>query len=147
MSHEPGGGVVVDREPKAVVQRFLDEVANGRDLAKIDELLTDDFSLPPDTPGALDRAGLKAVLQYYFNAFPDLHYELKDLLADGDRVVTRLSMTGTHQGDYAGVAGSGKAFEVEEVDIFNVTGGRIEGYRIVWDELSFRRQLGLPLDA
>ena len=127
-----------------VVRRFLDEVANGRDTSAVLDLLTEDFRMPPG-PNGLDRAGLVAVLEYYFTAFPDLHYELEDLVADGDKVVVRVTMTGTHKGDYAGAPGSGKTFAVDEVDIFDVVDGRISGYRIVWDELGFRRQLGLPL--
>jgi steroid delta-isomerase-like uncharacterized protein len=86
-----------------------------------------------------------ARLEYYFTAFPELHYEIEDLVASGDKVVARVVMTGTHEGDYDGAAGSGKTFVVDEVDIFDVVDGRISGYRIVWDELGFRRQLGLPL--
>ena len=127
-----------------VVRRFVEEVANGRNTSVADELLSEDFCLPTGGPG-LDRAGLVAVLEYYFAAFPDLHYELEDLVASGDKVVARALMTGTHEGMYDGVPGSGKPFAVEEVDIFDVVDGRIRGYRIVWDELGFRRQLGLPL--
>jgi predicted ester cyclase len=68
---------------KAVVQRFIDDVANGRDLQRIDELLSDDFSLPIGE-GHVDRDGLRAILTYYFAAFPDLHYEVKLLIGDGD---------------------------------------------------------------
>lgn len=66
-------------------------------------------------------------------------------MAEGDKVVARLAMTGTHEGEYDGAPGSGKTFAVDEVDIFDVVDGRISGYRIVWDELGFRCQLGLPL--
>jgi steroid delta-isomerase-like uncharacterized protein len=131
-------------ENRQVVTRFVESVANGRDLDQMDELLSDDFALPPDTEGALDRQGLKAVLEYYFSAFPDLHYEIEDLVVEGDRVVARLTMSGTHEGDYDSQPGSGKQFAVEEVDLINLRDGRITGYRIVWDELGFRRQLGLP---
>ncbi len=130
---------------KALVLRFVEEVANGRNLDVMDELLSDDFALPPDTDGALDREGLKAVLRYYFRAFPDLHYAVEDLIAEGDTVVTRLTITGTQEGEYDGQPPSGRRVEVDEVDLFEVRDGRIRGYRIVWDELGFRRQLGLPL--
>ena len=129
---------------ESVVRRFIEEVANGRELGVVEELLTEDFRLPPG-PEGLDRDGLVAVLTYYFAAFPDLHYTIQDIVADDDKVVVRLAMTGTHEGDYEGIAGTGKSFAVEEVDIFDVIDERIAGYRIVWDELGFRRQLGLHL--
>ncbi len=139
------GMVMMSNHPNAaVVRRFIEEAANGRNTAVIDELMAEDFRLPPG-PDGLDRAGLVLVLEYYFAAFPDLHYTVEDLVADGDKVVARVAMTGTHQGVYDGTAGTGKSFSVDEVDVFDVIDGRITGYRIVWDELGFRRQLGLRL--
>ncbi len=128
---------------KALVRRFVD-VANAHDVSAVDDILAEEFRLPPGDAG-LDRSGLKAVLQYYFTAFPDLHYRVEDLVGEGDTVVARVRMSGTHEGDYDGQSGTGRHFEVEEVDIFNISNDRIVSYRIVWDELGFRRQLGLPL--
>jgi predicted ester cyclase len=98
-----------EEENGEVVRRFVEEVANGRNLGEMDELLSDDFALPPGTEGALDREGLKAVLQYYFSAFPDLHYTIEDMIVDGDRVVTRLTMSGTHRRGLRRRAGVGQA--------------------------------------
>jgi steroid delta-isomerase-like uncharacterized protein len=128
---------------RALVRRFVD-VVNAHDVSAVDEVLAEEFRLPPGDDG-LDRSGLKAVLQYYFTAFPDLHYSIEDLVSEGDRVVARVRMSGTHEGDYDGQPGTGRHFDVEEVDIFNLSNDRIASYRTVWDELGFRRQLGLPL--
>src|SRR3954451_20630250 len=130
-----------------VVQRFIDEIANGRDLDRIDDFLSDDFYLPVGD-GRVDRDGLKAILSYYFAAFSDLRYEVKDLIADGSLVATRVVMSGTHDGaEYAGQTASGRSFAVAEMDVFTVVDGRITSYEIVWDELNFRRQLGLRRNA
>ena len=129
---------------KAVVRRFV-EAGNNRDLSVAGELLTDDFRLPVGGDEAMDWGGFAAVLEYYFKAFDDLHYSIEDLVADGGKVVCRLRMTGTHTGDYDGHAGTGRTFAVDEVDIHTMVDGRIASYIIVWDELGFRRQLGLPL--
>src|SRR5688500_9774512 len=94
----------------SLVVRFVEEVANRRNLAAIDELLSEDFALPPETDGALDRDGLRAALGYYFAAFPDLHYRVEDVIAEGGRVAVRLTMSGTHQGEYDGRQGTGKRF-------------------------------------
>jgi steroid delta-isomerase-like uncharacterized protein len=138
--------IAVSDKNKAVVLRFVEEVANGRNLDAIDELLSEDFALPPDGSGALSRDGLKGVLTYYFAAFPDLHYTVEEVVAEGDNVVLRVKMRGTQDGEYGGQAPSGRDVEVDEVDLFVVREGLIRGYRIVWDELGFRRQLGLPLE-
>lgn len=88
------------------------------------------------------------MLSYYFAAFPDLRYEVKALIGEGDLVVARVRMVGTHTAaDYSGQAASGRPFAVDEVDTFQVVDGHITTYDIVWDELAFRRQLGLSLDA
>ena len=128
---------------KALVRRFWDEVANAHDTSKIADILADDFRLGGDD--GLNRDGLTAVLNYYFGAFSDLHYTIEDIVAEGDTVMARLVMTGTHDGEYDSQPPTGRKFQVEEVDGFIVTDGRIVSDRIVWDELGFRRQLGLPL--
>ncbi len=129
-------------EHKLLVSRFIAAV-NGRELDALDELLTDDFSIPPDRPDGLSRDGLKSVLKYYIAAFPDLKYEMRDQVAEGDMVVTRSTMQGTHRGTYRDHVGSGKTFAVDEVDIFQIDKGKIAGYRIIWDEMAFEKQLGL----
>ncbi len=128
---------------KALVRRFCDEVANAHDTSKIAEILADDFRL--GGADGLNRDALTSVLTYYFSAFSDLRYTIEDVVAEGDTVIARLVMTGTHDGEYDGHPPTGRKFQVDEVDNFTVRNGRITGYRIVWDELGFRRQLGLPL--
>jgi predicted ester cyclase len=93
----------------------------------------------------IDRDGLKAVLAYYFAAFPHLRYDVEEVVAEGDSFVVQGTMSGTQHGEYDGQPPSGRHVEVDEVDVFLVRDGFIRGYRIVWDELGFRRQLGLPL--
>jgi steroid delta-isomerase-like uncharacterized protein len=132
---------------KLVVRTFIDQVANGRDLGRLPDLLSDDFYLPIGD-SRIDRDGLGAVLSYYYAAFPDQHYDVSEVISEGDTVVARARMIGTHTGvDYAGCAASGRSFAVDEVDTFRIVDGRIASYDIVWDELGFRRELGIPFDA
>jgi len=104
------------------------------------------MTLPCDpTKGPNQSPSLKAVLACYFAAFPDLHYTVREVVAEGDDVVVRSTMSGTQDGEYDGQAPLGRRVEVDEVDLFVVRDRRIRGYRIVWDGLGFRRELGLPL--
>jgi steroid delta-isomerase-like uncharacterized protein len=128
---------------KVVVAQFIKAV-NDQDYGRLDELLTSDFSIPANTPNGLSRDALKNILKYYFSAFPDLHYEVAQLISEGDDMMVHLKMRGSHKGDYQGHPGSGKTFEVNEVEIMRLEDGKIAGYLIVWDEADFRRQLGLP---
>ena len=129
-------------DERALVEQFVKAV-NEQDYDRFDQLLADDFSIPPSTPEGLSRDALKNILTYYFTAFPDLHYEIQQQVAEGDRLMVHLKMRGTHKGDYQGHQGSGKSFEVDEVEIMQIANGKIAGYHIVWDEAGFRRQLGI----
>jgi steroid delta-isomerase-like uncharacterized protein len=123
-----------------VITRFVAAV-NERRFDELDVLLTD-FSIPPDGAG-LSRDALKSVLAYYVSAFPDLHYSIEEIIAEGDRAAVRLTMNGTHTGEYQGHAATGKSFAVDEVDLMRIRDGRISGYRITWDEAGFRQQRGI----
>jgi uncharacterized protein YhfF len=93
---------VVGREPpaaqrnKRLVTRLVDEVWNAGDL----ELLAELWSGP-------SRDEARALHQTLTSAFPDLRTDIEDLIAEGDRVVARLSFRGTHQGEFRGIAPSG----------------------------------------
>ena len=76
-------------------------------------------------------------------AFPDLHVAIEDLIAEGDKVVARNTVTGTHQGEYHGVPPTGKSVTYHEIFIFRFAGGQIAEIWGVVDVYSQLRQLGL----
>jgi len=121
----------VDR--KQTVRRFVDEAVNaGRDEI-IDELFTDDMAgQTREWCGAFRRS------------FPDMHMDLLELVAEGDRVVARFACSATHSGDWRGHAPSGRRFEgVDEVYFFTFAGDRISAVWGIEDTLERFRQLGL----
>src|SRR5215471_20278265 len=81
---------------KAVVRRFYEEVMNQKKRAVLDEVfdlnVVDHFA-PPGTPGGLE--GARQTLGMFLSAFPDLHFTVEDLIAEGDKVVARATMSGT----------------------------------------------------
>ena len=88
---------------KAVVRRFVEEVQNKKNMDLFDELNAPDFvnlSAPPGMP--TDREGGKMFLGGFLSAFPDSQVTIDDMIAEGDRVVTKKTFTGTHTGDFAG---------------------------------------------
>lgn len=127
---------------RALIDAFV-EAVNRKDVDALDGFLTDDFSIPPGDSSGMSAAVLKEVLKYYYRAFPDLRYAVAQVICEGDAAAVHLHMTGTHRGEYQGVAGNGTRFAVEEVDLMKFRDGKIAGYRIIWDEIGFRRQLGL----
>ena len=75
--------------------------------------------------------------------FPDLQITIEDLIEEGDKVVTRNRVTGTHQGEYMGIPATGKSVTYNEIFIFRFTGGRIAETWGVVDAFSQMKQLGV----
>jgi steroid delta-isomerase-like uncharacterized protein len=132
---------------KAIFKRFHD-VTNTGDAeiiaATIDEIVDPDVlirtPLPAKTTGA---QALKEVFARLHAAFPDLHVTVEDLIAEGDKVAGRNSVTGTHRGEYMGVAPTGKTVTYNEIFIFRFAAGRISETWGVVDLFSQMKQLGL----
>jgi predicted ester cyclase len=81
-------------------------------------------------------------------AFPDLHVAVEDLVAEGDRLVSRNVVTGTHQGEYMGLSPTGRSVAYDEIFILRFVNGRIAETWGVVDVLSQMRQLGaIPAGA
>lgn len=124
--------------------RYFNEVWNRGNVTALDQLLAPSYinhtpSTPNPSPGP---EGLKPIVLAMRSAFPDLHYEIKDLIATEDKVVMRVVMTGTHRGDLFGLPATGKKVSVEQINIEHLRDGRIVEHWRVTDELTLMRQLG-----
>lgn len=78
----------------------------------------------------------------YRSAFPDLKVEFEEQVAEGDRVAGRVSITGTHRGEFAGIAPSGKEMRIEGFNLMKIRGGKIVEVRGMSDQLRMMRQIG-----
>lgn len=118
---------------KQTVRRFVDEAVNGGRDEVIDELFTDDMA-----------GRVREWFGAFRGSFPDLHMELVELVAEGDRVVARFACSATHLGDWRGHPPTGRRFErVDEVYFFKFADERISTVWGVEDTLDRFRQLGL----
>jgi steroid delta-isomerase-like uncharacterized protein len=131
---------------KAAFRRFHD-AANSGDaelLAKtIDEIFMPDVILRTPLPvQATGAQAIKEVFARLHRAFPDLHVTVEDLIEEGDKVVGRNSVRGTHQGEYMGLPPTGKPVSYNEIIIFRFADGRIAETWGVVDVLAQLRQLG-----
>jgi steroid delta-isomerase-like uncharacterized protein len=131
---------------KATFSR-LHEAMNGGDaevIAKtIDE--TVDPNLLFHAPVPSDVTGLQAFKQVWvtlLRAFPDLHVAVQDVVAEGDKVVYRNTVTGTHHGEYRGLQPTGRSVTYNEIFIIRFADGRIAEIWGVVDVLAQLRQLG-----
>jgi steroid delta-isomerase-like uncharacterized protein len=123
--------------------RFMEEVINKGNVAAIDQLAAPNFvdhSAPPGVPA--DREGAKIFVTAFRTAFPDLHYTLKDSIAEGDKVVQRATAHGTMKGDFQGMPASGKSATWEEIHITRFADGKAIEHWAVVDQLSMLAQLG-----
>ena len=129
---------------KASVRRFYDEVFNKKNRAAIDEFIDPnhvDHAAPPGTPGGLE--GAKQTLTMYLTAFPDLYFTVEDIIAEGDKVVTRLTARGTQQGEFMGIPPTGKKATVKAIDINRIVGGKSIEHWLEMDTLGLMQQLGV----
>ena len=118
---------------KQTVRRFVDEAVNGGRDEVIDELFTQDMA-----------ARAREWFGAFRGSFPDMHMELLELIAEGDRVVARFACSATHLGEWRGHAPTGRRFErIDEVYFFTFAGDRIAAAWGIEDTLERFRQLGL----
>lgn len=131
------------QQNKAIVRRSYEEVFNAGDLDVVDELVSTDFVA--HTPSG-DIQGATQMKQYVMTlraAFPDLRITIEDQIAEGDKVVTRWSATGTHTGPFQGIPPTGKRGHMTGVDIDYVIDGKtVECWNLA-DNLSLLQQLGV----
>ena len=138
---------------KAIARRYFDEFCNGRKLEIADEIFTrDHLHHDPAMPGVLPGPeGMKQAIGVYHRGFPDAHWQIDDMLATDDTVVTRWTGSGTHTNELAGnppIAPTGKKATVMGIMLMRIVGGKIAESWDVWDTLGMLRQLGaIPTPA
>jgi steroid delta-isomerase-like uncharacterized protein len=126
-----------------VVQRFLEEVINQGRLEQADEIVAEDFVELDPLPGQRQgREGLKEVIGMLRAAFPDMHWVVDEMIAEGEKVVTRFTWTGTQQGTFMGIPATGRSVVVKGVVIDRIVGGMMTDSRILMDTMGMMQQLG-----
>lgn len=130
---------------KTTVQRLFEGV-NKKNLAIFDEVMAADFvshAVPPGMPP--NRESHKSALNLLFSAFPDYHVTIEDMIAEGDKVMARLTVEGTHKGDFFGIPPTGKHVTWAAVDIFRFADGKLVEYWLSTDSLGLLQQLRVNL--
>jgi steroid delta-isomerase-like uncharacterized protein len=133
-------------ENKNKVRRLLEEAFGQGKVEVIDEVLHSDFVCydPNSESGEIrGEETIKAEIEYFRNAVPDLTYTVENQLAEGDKVVTRYTARGTHQGEFFGVAPTGKRIEMSgiQIDRFDESGKMVEEWP-EYDLLGAMQQMG-----
>ncbi len=130
---------------KTLMRRFIEEVFNKKKLTALDELIASNHidhsaaaaSLPVGPEGSRQAIGMM------LTGFPDLHVTVEDMIAEGDKVVVRLTMRGTQQGAFGSIPPTGKQVAVSTIDIVRIEGGKIAEEWGIDDMLGMLQQLGI----
>jgi steroid delta-isomerase-like uncharacterized protein len=120
---------------KALVTRLFSDVLNRAAPSAINEIVAENYSeqepFPGQTPG---RAGVAERLAALFAVFPDVHYELQDLIAEDNKIVARWTMHGTQRAPFLGVPVTNQEITITGMDIYIIEDNQIVSH---WDEVNF----------
>jgi steroid delta-isomerase-like uncharacterized protein len=140
---------MTSEQNKALYRHFVDQVINNGKYDEIPDLYTADYvdhNSPPGAPGGFD--GVRAVFAMFRGAFPDVHFNIDEMVSEGDRVATRVTGHGTNTGSFMGMPPSGKEATWGSKGIFRVADGKIAEHWGMPDLLALLGQIGaLPPEA
>jgi len=126
-----------EKRNKALVESFIEEIFNKHNLSAIEKYLN-----PTARKG---NEGFKQFLSAFFNAFPDWHANLEQIVAENNLVVIFLNGSGTHQGEFQGMPPTHKPVKIRSADLYRIINGIIVEHRDVVDQLNLLRQTGTTL--
>ncbi len=129
-------------ENKALVRRLVEEFWNQGNTAAADELMTADAPIILPGRGQVSKENFKAFAVTLRGAFPDWHTTLEEMIAEDDQVAERWTGRGTHQGEFQGIAPTGRQVTVPGFVFYRVASGKITEFRGLFDGLSMLQQLG-----
>jgi C-1 hydroxylase len=129
---------------KALFRTFV-ETWNRRDFAGMVDLWSPDM-VHHHRNGDYGREEVYALISDFMKAFPDLTFEVQNLVAEGDYVSARMIARATHQQDFAGIPASGQEVAVTVMGLVRIADGRIAEHWNVMDELHLMQQLGVVPD-
>jgi steroid delta-isomerase-like uncharacterized protein len=135
----------MSEENKALARRYLEEVWDKGNVDLIDELFTTDFVRhgPPAVEGEVrGPEGFKGLVSTYHAGFPDFQVTIDDMIAEGDSVVSRWTVKGTHQGELMGNAPTGNQVTFTGYLFDRISGGKIEEEWVDYDTLHVMQQIG-----
>jgi predicted ester cyclase len=98
---------------------------------------------PPGNPEPTDRQGFKDFVALLYAAFPDLQHKVEDQIAENDKVVSLVTVRGTHQGDFQGIAPTGKQVIITDMIITRLQGGQAVELWAQFDALGLLQHLGV----
>jgi steroid delta-isomerase-like uncharacterized protein len=136
----------VEEQNMELVKGLLEELNKGN--AEIwKELCAPEFAYysPSESPEPMSVDVTIECFQMAFKGFPDINWKIQDLIAKGDKVIFRITETGTHDGEYRGIPATGNKIKVGVISILQFKDGKCVEIREEYDGLGFMQQLGMEL--
>lgn len=128
---------------KEVIRSFINELWNEGDFTAADRFLTSDYVDHAYQPN--DVHGLTTMVRALYSAFPDQHSSEDSIIVEGDRVITRLRMTGTHLGNFRGKEATHQPIDVRLYREYRLVDGKIAEHWALLDTATLLRQIGAEL--
>jgi steroid delta-isomerase-like uncharacterized protein len=130
-------------ENKDLIRRVWDEIFNKGNFDAVEDCFAPDAAFPSAQPGiSPDLEGFKQTVSSYRAAFPDLCIKFEDQVANGAKVASRVSITGTHRGALGKLAATGKEIAIDGINLIEVRDGKIVTVWGMSDQLRMMRQIG-----
>jgi steroid delta-isomerase-like uncharacterized protein len=132
----------MSEENKAVVRRWV-EAFNEGNLDAVDDLLSDSYVRhDPNSPEVRGPEEEKQLIAMYRAAFPDLRFTVEDMVAEEDKVATRLGISATHEGELLGIPPTQQRLSFTAMEIYRLEGGKIDEQWVNVDTLGMMQQIG-----
>ena len=128
---------------KQVVHQFF-EAFDRHDIESMEQLVSiTNYSLHFSGMPTMDWNGHKQLIAAIITAFPDIHHDIEDVVAEGaDKVAIRMNVTGTHKGEFQGVPQSGKKGSITSMDFFTIIDGKFVEHWVTADMMGLMQQIG-----
>jgi steroid delta-isomerase-like uncharacterized protein len=131
-------------ENKVVAKRLYSDVWNKRKLELLPEIISPSHALrdPNLSDAAIGPEAYKRQVNRFLTAFPDLRFSVEEMISEKDMLVVSWTITGTHKGEFWGVAPTNKKISMDGITINHIANGKIMDSDISMDALGLMRQLG-----
>ena len=132
-----------EEENKKTLQRYFDEIGNGRDYTNALEIMDENFNGRPGEESINGIESHKQMSAWWYSMFPDAYNDLKEMIAEGDKVLAYSVNSGTHSGtDFMEHPASGRKFNFDIMAIYTFKDGKLISGRVIPDQLKMYQQLG-----
>ncbi len=132
-----------EQKNKDIVHQFF-EAFDRHDIEKMEQLVSStNYSLHFPTMPLLDWNGHKQVIDTILKALPDIHHDFELMIAEGDKVATRMRITATHKGELQGIPPTGKKVSISASDFVTIINGKLVEHWVDTDQLGLMQQIGV----